>query len=198
VNKGAERPRSRVLTVAELAQIWHALPAVGDYGDIVRLLMLTGQRLREIADLRWGEVDLERATIVLPPERTKNHRRHEIPLSPPALAILTARKRRGRDLVFGRGAGKSGFSGWSAAKKQLDARLSIEPFVIHDLRRSVATGLGEIGIAPHVIEATLNHVSGARRGVAGIYNRSELLAERRTALLRWGETLIAAIEAVQE
>ena len=193
VNKNPESPRDRVLSVVELAAIWRALPD-GDYGNIVRLLMLTGQRLREISDLRWGEVDLDRAVAVLPAARTKNRRQHEIPLTPAALAILTARTRSGRDLVLGNGASRHGFSGWSTRKKHLDARLSIKPWCLHDLRRAVATGLGEIGILPHLVEAVLNHVSGAKAGVAGIYNRARLEAGKTSALLRWAEVLMAAVE----
>jgi hypothetical protein len=116
------------------------------------------------------------------------------------VVILAARERTtpGRALVFGRGAGKSGFSGWSASKRDLDSRLSIPAWTVHDLRRGVATHMGELGILPHVIEATLNHVSGARAGVAGVYNRATLEGEKTTALLRWGEVLTAAIEASPE
>jgi integrase len=193
VNKSPEVERDRVLTIDEVAMIWRAL-SDGDFADIVKLLALTGQRRNEISDLRWGEVDLDRAVAVLPAARTKNHRRHEIPLAPAALAILTACKRSGRDLVFGNGASQHGFSGWSAAKRQLDARLSIKPWVLHDLRRAVATGMGEIGILPHIIEAVLNHASGAKRGVAGIYNHARHEAKKTSALLRWAEVLMAAVE----
>jgi integrase len=196
VNKNPEAPRERVLTLAELAAICRALPD-NDYGDIVRLLALTGQRLREIADLSWAEVDLGRAVVVLPPQRTKNGRRHTIPLSPPAAAILAARPRTERNLVFGAGASQHGFNGWSAAKGALDARLNIEPWTHHDLRRAVATHMNEIGILPHVVEAVLNHASGAKAGIAGVYNRASYEADKATALLRWGEALTAAIEAVR-
>jgi integrase len=107
---GTDRPadeveRDRVLTDGELHEIWQALPA-DDYGDIVKLLALTGQRRDEIASLRWSEIDLEERIITLPPARTKNKREHIVPLGVPVVAILKARKRLlDRDLVFGSGRG---------------------------------------------------------------------------------------------
>ncbi len=192
-NKNPEVARDRVLTGAELRKLWHALPD-GDYGDIVKLLMLTGQRESEIGDVRWDEIDLDRGTITLPPVRTKNRRWHVVPLSERALAILKARPRDGaRDLVFGGGQG--GFSGWSKSKERLDATLKIAPWTIHDIRRTVSTGMNDIGILPHVVEAVINHVSGAKGGVAGIYNKSTYEPEKVTALNRWAEHLLAAIDS---
>jgi integrase len=165
VTKGA---RDRVLTDDELAAIWTAL---GDdpYGDIVKLLALTGQRRDEIGSLRWAEIDFDKAVIALPPERTKNSRLHDVPLSdaalailkaalPPertknsrlhdvplsdaALAILKARPRlAGSDYVFTTGA--NGFRGWSNYKTLLDSRIAakgaIADWRLHDLRRTVST-----------------------------------------------------------
>jgi len=150
---------------------------------------------REIADLEWDELDLERAIITLPKERTKNGRRHTIPLSAPALEILTARTPYAdRVLVFGR-TGSRGFWNWNNAKRKLDEQLKIaEPWIIHDLRRTAATGMAGIGIQPHVIEATLNHVSGSKAGVAGVYNRQTYEKEKTAALDRWAEHLAAVIE----
>jgi integrase len=193
-NKNPEHPRERVLTVAELVAIWNALPD-GDFGDILKLLILTGQRRDEIADLQWEEVNLDRSLVLLPPPRTKNRRWHTVPLSVPARAILEARPR-ARALVFGRGQG--GFSGWSQSKRRLDAKLTIPPWIIHDLRRAVSTGLGDIGVQPHVIEAVLNHISGTKGGVAGIYNKAAYEAEKETALTNWADHLMAAIEGAAD
>ena len=173
--------RERVLTDKELGAIWRSL-GEDQFSDIVRLLILTGQRREEIGGLRWSEVHKDR--IVLPPSRTKNRRQHEVPLSPQARAILDRQIRRNsRELVFGLGEG--GFSGWSDAKAALDQRLPIPDWHLHDLRRTCATGLAEIGVLPHIIEAILNHVSGHRAGVAGIYNRARYEGEMRDALAKW-------------
>lgn len=206
-NKNKERTRARVLSPDELRLIWRALGS-DDFAAIMRLLALTGQRAGEIARLRWSELrDLE---IMLPGERTKNHLPHTVPLSEAARAILApiaTRPRRVnaggkvRDLVFGNGEGP--FSGWSNCKEALDARMAklnggtaLEHWTPHDLRRSFATHAAEtVGIQPHIIEAVLNHVSGHRAGVAGIYNRAAYEPEKRAALARWADQLLAWVES---
>jgi integrase len=168
--------RDRVLSGAELGEVWRK------GSDVIRLLLLTGQRRDEIALLRWSEVDLARKLIVLPASRTKNKRAHELPLSKQALAILGLRPRTD-GAVFER-------ISWSYAKEQLDKSLNgVAPFKLHDIRRSVATGLAELGVQPHIIEAVLNHVSGHKAGVAGIYNRAKYSGEMREALQRWADHL---------
>ena len=203
-NKPAEeRARDRVLSTDELWLIWRATAGPGDHRAIVRLLMLTGQRREEVAAIRWQEIDMNRALWSLPAERTKNGLPHDVPLSPAALDLLRAVPRRpGRALVFGEGRG--GFSGWSQAKARLDQRIielqaaaaGIEadavhplPWRLHDLRRTVVTGMAELGIQPNVIEAVVNHVSGHKAGVAGIYNKATYAADKRAALERWAEHL---------
>jgi integrase len=189
--------RDRVLTQAELAEIWAALPQ-GDFGEIVRLLLLTGQRREEIGALKWTEIDLDRGLIVLPPGRTKNLRQHEVPLSAQARAIIERRpKRKGRDFIFG--IGEAGFSGWSKSKERLDQALfakrkaadrrakPLPSWRLHDLRRTAATQMAELGVLPHVVEQALNHVSGHKAGVAGIYNRARYEGEMREALQRWAD-----------
>jgi integrase len=175
--KADEGPsRDRVLSAAELAEVWRA--ANGTFGDIIRLLLLTGQRRNEIGFLRWSEVDFVRGVIVFPPERTKNKLKHELPLAPQALAILQKRQRQG-DHVFRE-------FNWYRGKLALDARLKgVAPWRIHDLRRTCATGMAELGVQPHIIEAVLNHVSGHKAGVAGIYNRARYEGEMRSALQAW-------------
>ena len=203
-NKAAENgARERVLAADELRAIWRAL-ADDQYGAIVKLLALTGQRREEIGGLRWSEIDLDNATIALPPERTKNRRQHVVPLSAPALAIVQAQPQRGdgdgelRDLLFGFGNGP--FSGWSGSKETLDARIAanggkpLPHWTLHDLRRSAATGMADLGVQPHVIEAVLNHASGHKAGVHGIYNRSSYEREKRAALDLWTEHLMAVVE----
>src|SRR5262249_34361895 len=150
------------------------------FADIVRLLLLTGQRREEVGSLRWSEI--ERGLIVLPPERTKNSRQHEVPLSRQVKAIIERQpKRKGRDFIFG--IGELGFSGWSDCKARLDQALlaarrkanrkAKANWRLHDLRRTCATGMAELGVQPHIIEAVLNHQSGHKAGIAGIYNRAK-------------------------
>jgi integrase len=196
--RNKEHSRERVLLPDELHTIWNALPE-NQFGAVIKLLALTGQRAGEIAALRWSEIGS--GMIVLAAERTKNHRPHTIPLSKPASAIIARQQARdGRDLIFGRHAGGGPFSGWSRAKDELDARIKevtgkpLPHWTPHDLRRTAATGMAELGVQPHVIEAVLNHVSGSKRGVAGIYNRSSYEREKQQALDLWAEHLIAVVE----
>jgi integrase len=189
-NKHEQKSRDRVLTDAELKAIWTASPDT-DFGAIIKLLILTGQRANEIARLRWDEVHDEQ--IVLPSVRTKNKRMHIIPLSDPARAILDQFRANGRTHVFG-SADTIGFDGWGYAKRNLDARLALEHWVIHDLRRTVATRMADLGVPPHIIEAVLNHVSGHKGGVAGVYNRATYDREKREALNLWAERVMALIE----
>lgn len=196
----APKARERVLTSDEIRWFWHACTAAdaprieGEPRPIapaLRLLLLTGQRLNEVAGMRRSEIHGD--DWHLPSSRTKNKRPHIVPLVPQTRALLPDGN---SDLVFTT-TGKTPVSGWSKAKDRVDAAMlalarkekgddyEIEPWVLHDLRRTAVTGMNDIGILPHVIEATVNHVSGTRGGVAGIYNRSLLLPERRAALERW-------------
>jgi integrase len=186
-NKEAESSRSRVLNADELAAIWAALPA-GDYGDIVRLLLLTGCRREEIGGLRWSEIDMNKGIIALPPERVKNSRAHAVPMSEPVRTILKAISQEGeRDFVFGFGDGA--FSGWSKSKERLSSRLPKLPeWTLHDLRRSAATGMAEIGVAPHIVEAVINHASGHKGGIAGVYNHASYEKEKRTSSISVGSS----------
>jgi integrase len=173
--------RSRILNDAELAKIWSAC-GDDDYGRIIRLLALTGQRRDEVGGMRWDELNLGKAEWTIPSARTKNSREHSLPLAPQALALLPPAN--GREWLFGRGS--RGFQGWSIAKARLDQWTGIE-FRVHDLRRTVATGMANLGVLPHVIEAVLNHVGGHRAGVAGIYNRATYAKEMREALEAWAD-----------
>jgi integrase len=195
---GTNRPadeiaRDRVLSDHELRAVWrHA--GEGDYGDIIRLLILTGERREEVGGMRWQEINGDWA---IPGERTKNGLAHDVPITPPMREILDARVRMGeRELVFGSGTG--GFSGWSKGKAALDKRLEgseqqMPDWRLHDIRRTFATRISDLGVLPHVVESMLNHVSGHKRGVAGIYNRSPYAAERRAAMNLWSEFIMALV-----
>jgi integrase len=164
--------RKRVLSEAELAQVYQASYDGGDYGRILRLLILTGCRRQEIGSLSWPEIDLERRLIELPGERVKNGMDHLVPLSELALSILedTPRGRREAGFIFGQDRSVEGFAGWALCKVALDKRIAKArggkpqaAWRVHDIRRSVATHLAELGIAqPHIIEAILNHKADIR------------------------------------
>jgi integrase len=193
-----EVSRDRVLTDEELSLVWR-LAGNGDYGAILRLLVLTGQRREEVGGMLWSEIDTEGALWRVGADRTKNGLAHDVPLSTPALAVLEGLGRREeRDFVFG--AGEGAFQGWSNAKTALDGRASaalgrtIAPWRLHDIRRTVATRLADLGVLPHVIEAVLNHVSGHKAGVAGVYNRSAYASEKCDALTRWGDHVSMLVE----
>jgi integrase len=176
--------RERVLSPEELKSLWRGLDD-GHFSNIVRLLLLTGQRRNEIGRLAWTELDLPRKLIVLAPDRTKNSRQHEVPLSRQALAIIERQPRRNTTgFLFSE---KGAFGNWSKVKAALDQRVGIAPWTLHDLRRTCATYLAELGILPHVIETTLNHVSGHKAGVAGVYNRSKMTDAVRDALQHWAD-----------
>jgi integrase len=180
------KSRDRVLDDEELASIWRAC-CDDDFGRIVRLLVLTSCRRQEVAGMRWSELDPKRGVWAIPPERTKNKRLHVLPLSGTAWAIITAVDRRpGNDYLFGR----RGFTSW-LEKAAFDKRSNVLNWKLHDLRRTTATGLANLGIQPHVVEQILNHASGHKRGVAGIYNRADYRVEVRAALAVWSDLVRA-------
>jgi integrase len=190
--------RERVLGEDEVRAVWAATadgagPGTdAAYGAIVRLLLLTGQRRQEVGGLRWAELDLDRALWRLPGERTKNGRPHDVPLPRQAVEILRAAgsgEGEGGEFVFGRRGGGPGFRAWDAGKVDLDRRCGVTGWRLHDLRRTAVTGMAELGVAPHVVEAVVNHVSGHKAGVAGVYNRAVYAVEKRAALQRWADHL---------
>jgi integrase len=185
------KPRDRVLANAELVAIWNAC-GEDDFGRIVRLLILLGSRPQEIGGMRAGECDLKAGTWELPEERSKNHRAHLIDLSLAALKIVRMALPLGeRKHLFGAQSVR-GFTEWGPNKEALDRRLNgaVKAWQLRDIRRTVATRMGDIKIHPHVIEAVLNHHSG----VAGIYNRSRYRDEVKAALVRWSKHVLALVE----
>jgi integrase len=180
-------------------EVWRGCDDAGEFGSIVRLLILTGQRRSEIGDLAWPEVDLAKRQIDLPEHRTKNKRAHIVPLSDEAIEILEALPWGERTLIFGRGAG--GFGAFGQCKEKLDERIAkarkgkpMQPWVLHDARRSFVTHVSERGFAqPHVVEAIVNHVSGHKAGVAGVYNKAAYLNEKRQALELWAAHVLALV-----
>jgi integrase len=188
------KPREHVLSNAELVRVWDTC-GEDDFGHIIRLLILLGSRRQEIGGMRWSELDLDAGTWTLPRQRAKNDREHKIALPPTAIEIIKSVPQTNRDHLFGDRA-DDGFTSWSRFKRELDRRLAgrVKLWRIHDLRRTVATGMADIGIEPHHIEAALNHYSGHRRGVAGVYNRSTYERAVKAALVRWSEHVMALVE----
>jgi integrase len=188
-------PRDRVLADSELVAIWNAVGSDDDYGRIIRLLTLLGARASEVGGMRWSELDLNTGMWTLPVERSKNRRAHTIALPPAALAIVESIPRTDRDHLFGARA-DAGFTSWPWCKQELDRRLgdAVKPWRVHDVRRSVATKMADIGIEPHHIEAVLNHFGGHRAGTHGVYNRSSYERAVRAALARWSEHVLALVE----
>jgi integrase len=202
-----ENSRERVLSDVELAIIWKAAVAEGHpFGDLVRLLILTAQRRVEVAGLAWPEIDLVTFTWSLPGSRTKNKRPHLVPLSEAAAELLeTIPRYAAGNFLFGL-SGRSEFSGFSHAKARLDQRIAklakkeleakkVEPWTLHDIRRTAATRMADLGVMPHIIEAVLNHISGSKAGVAGTYNRSLYEPEKRAALELWANHVVNLVAA---
>lgn len=182
MRRSKAKARERVLSVPELKAIWLGTAGGSDFDRIVRLLLLTGQRRDEWGDARWTEV--REGCLCLPASRTKNAKAHKVPLAALARAQLPP-QRAGRAFLFGKRRDKA-FSGWSNCKARLDRRLGLGPWRLHDLRRSFVTHTCELEMAaPHVVEAFVNHQSGHKGGVAGIYNRAEYWKERCELADKW-------------
>jgi integrase len=181
-----------VCSDAELVAIWRAVDGESDFGRCVRLLILLGSRRSEVGGMRWSEIDLAAGTWTLPAARSKNKRSLTLALPPAALDVIRSVPRHGLDHLFG----PAGFTNWERSKAALDCALgtAVRPFRLHDIRRSVATRVADLGVEPHVIEAILNHHGGHRRGVAGIYNRSVYERQAKAALARWSEHVLALVE----
>jgi integrase len=208
----AENSRDRVLSDAEIKAAWGAFAAIGwPFGPLAQLLLLTGARRDEVADAKWSEIDLDKKIWTIAKERAKNGAAHEIALSDAAVSSLKALPRisdgKKSDLVFTTN-GKTPVSGFSRAKEQFDGAIldalraeaagrgenpegvqALAHWTLHDLRRTAASGMAGLGIAPHVVEAVLNHKSGNIKGVAAVYNRYNYADEKRAALDAWARKL---------
>lgn len=201
------RARERVLDDSEIRLVWKAADSIGwPFGPIVKLLLLTGGRRDEVAQMEWKEVDLDRAAWTLPAARSKNRREHAIPLSDMALEILRSLPRIERSsFVFTTNA-RTPVSGFSKAKPALDRAMAelagegaspITGWVLHDLRRTVATNLQRLGVRLEVTEAVLNHVSGSRAGIVGVYQKHDYATEKRQALDAWMRRLVEIVSGAE-
>ena len=188
--------RERVLSDQELVAIWKATSEETDFNRIVRLLITTGQRRGEVGACAWPELNTERTTWTIPAKRAKNGREHSLPLGSLSREIIAnVPPIIGRDLLFGART-ERGFTSWAEHKKALDARLGdqVRPWTLHDLRRTAATRMCDIGVEPHVVEEILNHQSGHRGGIVGVYNKSKYARAVHNAVATWDRHLRALIE----
>lgn len=208
--------RDRVLDDGELVEVWKAAEAIGaPFGPMVKMLILTGQRLREVGEAEWRELSPD-GLWTIPAERAKNGKAHIVHISPQAQAVLDALPRIDMPDKSGKAAipcpylftttGKAPVSGFSKAKKHIDKAIAkaradaapMPPWTFHDLRRTLATGAARLNIAPHIVEKVLNHNPKALQGVAGIYNRFEYLSERQAALEVWGRHVATLLHGAPE
>jgi integrase len=185
--------RDTVLTDDDMRAVWEAAAGPGSFNAIIRMLILTGQRRAEVAGMTWDEIAPDLSAWTIPGSRAKNGRAHIVPLSPQAQAIIKGAQ--GREFVF---QGRVGaFSGFSASKIALDNLSGVKGWRLHDLPRTMATGLQRLGVRLEVTEAILNHVSGSGAGIVGIYQRHEWAEEKRAALNAWGEHVARIIQQRQ-
>ncbi|MEA3004633.1 MAG: hypothetical protein QOH81_3421 [Sphingomonadales bacterium] len=188
--------RERVLSMDELRRVWEAAgEAAYPFGSMARLLILTGQRRSEVAELERGWIDAEHRAVEIPASRYKTKRPHVYPLSAPAWALVEELPRWNEgDCLFSTTAGRVPVSGFSKAKARLDAAIAkqgkkaglppLPEWTVHDIRRSVATHMARLGVRQEHIERVLGHVV---QGVAGTYNRYSYLDEKRAALDLWAQ-----------
>ena len=193
----AEKPRSRVLNDDEIVRFWKIAGGMEyPFGPMFQLLLLTGQRRQEVGGMVWRELDLaSEPTWSLPQERTKNGKAHHVPLAPLAVEIIEDLPRiKGSPFLFST-TGTTPASGYSRAKARLDKLMAeeegIEPWTLHDLRRTMASKMAGLNINLPVIEKCLNHVSGSFRGIVGVYQHHEFREEKRRAFNAWADYVLA-------
>jgi integrase len=195
--KGVAKPkasnkRDRVLGDDEIKKFWQASEEIGKpVQQVLKILLLTGCRMDEIRELRRDELSADGETAIIGGDRTKNKRAHVVPLSPLCWSLIESVEAKG-DFVFSISDDGPVAIG-SIIKAKLDASMKVKAWQFRDLRRTAATGMAELGISPHIIEACLNHVSGAKASVAGIYNRAAYLPEKKAALNRWASHVLGIV-----
>jgi integrase len=185
-----EVSRERVLDDEEITAVLRACRNdTYPFRQFAPMLLATGQRRGEVAQMRWGEIDLENKIWVIPTERSKNGRPHVVPLSTYALGLLAEVPRfLDCDFVFTT-TRRSPISGFSKALRRLWEATGATDWRLHDLRRTVASGMARASVPPHVVEKVLNHISGTISGVAAVYNRYAYDEEKVDALEKWGAHL---------
>jgi len=196
--RAKEQPRERVLLDGELSALWAACDDEGyPFGDCMKLLILSGQRRAEVAEMRWSELDLEKRLWTLPSKRAKNGKQHAVPITDAMFEVLRKTPRFfNSDYVFTT-TGKSPVSGFGRLKDRLDKALpeGTEPWIIHDLRRTMSTNMAMLGVPQPVTEALLNHKTGVVSGVAAIYNVYSYTDEKREALGAWSQHVMKLVRS---
>lgn len=188
-----ETSRDRVLTDHELGDVIRAVRTMSwPYSGIVELLALTGQRREEVARIAWDEIDETSRTWSIPASRTKNNKAHAVHISEPAWKVVKDRAR-SAPYIFATSGGRT-FQAFGKAKRALDAICPVRNWRIHDLRRTVVSGMARLGVPPHVADKILNHQSGTISGVAAVYQRHDFLADRKEALDLWAEHVRGLIQ----
>ncbi len=210
-----EKSRDRALDESEIKAVWNAFNAMGwPFGLAFRLMLVTGQRRNEVAQMKWKDLNLKKGIWSLPREATKADRAHEVPLSPLALEVLNSVHKTSKKYVFSTTT-TTPISGFSQGKNTADKTIAIHKLEamgqdkwtdkqlvkamlpdwrLHDLRRTVATEMAKLKVAPHVIEKVLNHSTGQISGVAGVYNRYAYLDEKQAALNTWARKLESIVK----
>jgi integrase len=192
----SEIARDRVLSDEELGAIWVAADKLGfPFGPAVQLMILTGQRRSEVLQAQWREFDLARGLWSIPRERAKNDTGHVVPLAPSVITLVRGLPRIGlAPKYLFTTTGMAPFSGVSKAVARLQilasAQLNLQPWRLHDLRRTFATGCARLGVALHVVEKSLNHTSGTFSGIVAVYQRHDFIEERRKALDKWANHVL--------
>jgi integrase len=192
VRPAEEKARERLLDDNEIRRLWLACDAIdGPAGRCIQLLLLTGQRRGEIAGAKWSEVHGD--VLEFSAERMKGKQPHVVPLSGQATAIIASLPRIG-DYIFGR----SPINHFDRIKREIDAHMGdTPPWVVHDLRRTVASGLAKLKVPVPVIEKVLAHRSGTFRGIVQTYQRHDYLDEKRDALRRWADHIAQLVGKIE-
>jgi integrase len=193
------KSRGTVLSLDQLAEVWRATDRIKSLSSrIVKMLILTGQRREEVARMSWDEIDAHAALWTIPAERNKGKRNHRVPLSPEAMDIIGAQGRGIRgSFVFSLSSGAKPFNGWRNASPDLKEEVGLEDtkgqpldWHLHDIRRAVATAMGEhLNVSEEMIGRILGHSSKSRMGITATYERSERLDQMRLALEEWGKLI---------
>ena len=195
---GAKKePRRRILNPDELRRVWWTAVDMGyPWGDIIRLLALTGQRLREIADLSWPEIDLDARLITIPGERMKGRCDHELPIAPLALELLQGLQRWSGKYCFSLNGGIRPVGGFDRVKRRLDQISGVTDYRLHDLRRGARSGFSALaGFEDVHREAVLDH---KRSGIQRVYDVHNYYSAKLDLLTQWEQRLLSIVEAKED